>query len=141
MCKQYIFNIFGLTLIETMIALLVFSVGVLGVASMQVGSMYYNAKARRATCDSVAASDSLETILSLPYDDPLLRDPDDGYEPSSPDHGPFKIAATPTTVEWEVDDQYPIPNTKRVSITVRTTGKDGIFRVFKYDFIKAKGIV
>ncbi len=141
MCKHSILSIFGLTLLETLIALLILSVGILGVASMQVGSIRNNAKARRATCDSVAASESLETILALPYDDPLLRDVDGGYKPSSPDHGPFKIAITLSTIEWEVDDHFPVPNTKRVSITVRMTGKSGMSRVFKYDYIKAKGLV
>lgn len=140
MCKRYVLDIFGLTLIETMIALLVLSVGVMGVASMQVGSMHNDARARRATRDSVAASETLEMILSLPYDDPLLRDTDDGYKPSRPDHGPFSFTATPSTIEWEVDDQFPVPNAKRVSITVRMTGSDGISRIFRYDYIKAKGI-
>jgi type IV pilus assembly protein PilV len=131
----------GLTLLETMIALLVFSVGVLAVASMQVGSMQMNGKARRATCDSVAASDYMETIVSLPYDDPLLGDPDDGFAPGSPDHGPFNIVTTFSTIEWEVDDQFPVPNTKRVSITVRISGNEGSFKVFTYEYIKAKGFV
>jgi hypothetical protein len=131
----------GLTLLETMIALFVFSVGVLGVASMQVGSMQMNAKAHRATCDSVAACKYLEAILALPFDDPLLRDPDDGFAPDSPDHGPFKIEATHSTIEWEVDDQFPVPNTKRVSITVRISGNPMPSKVFTYEYIKAKGFV
>jgi len=141
MILKYISGQAGLTLLETMIALFVFSVGVLGVASMQVNSMHMNAEARRATCDSIAASEYLEAILAVPYDDPLLRDPDDGFAPGSADHGPFKIKATNSTIEWEVDDRFPVPNTKRISITVRTIGNTLPSKVFTYEYIKAKGFV
>jgi hypothetical protein len=124
-----------------MIALMVFSVGVLGVASMQAVSMKMNGKARWASLDVVAASEYLEAILALPFDDPLLGDPDDGFAPGRPDHGPFKITATRSTIEWEVDDQFPAPNTKRVSITVRRPGKHNASKVFTYEYIKARGFL
>ena len=141
MTSKFICNPAGLTLLETIIALLIFSVAVLGVAAMQISSMHSNGMARRATCDSVSASEFLETILSLPYDDPLLSDPDNGYVPSNPDHGPFKVAATPSTIEWEVDDEFPAANTKRVRITVRMPGNGDTVRAFTWDYIKAKDFV
>ena len=79
MTSKFVSSQEGMTLLETMIALLVFSVGVLGVASMQVGSMQMNAKAHWATCDIVAASEYLEAILSLPFDDPLRPNPNRSY--------------------------------------------------------------
>jgi prepilin-type N-terminal cleavage/methylation domain-containing protein len=141
MTSKFVSSQEGMTLLETMIALLVFSVGVLGVASMQVGSMQMNAKAHWATCDIVAASEYLEAILSLPFDDPLLEDPDDGFAPGNPDHGPFKLPIPLSTIEWEVDDQFPAPNTKRVSVTVRKSGNTSSSKVFTYEYIKAKGFM
>lgn len=129
----------GLTLLENMIALLIFSIVLLGSASMQVHSMKINAEARRAFRHSIAVTESLETILALPFDDPLIRDPDDGYAPAAADHGPFRIASGRATIEWEVDDRFPVPDAKRVSITVRTSGAPGRQKVFTYDYIKAKG--
>lgn len=129
----------GMTLLETMIALLVFSIGVLGVASMQVCGMSNNARALANTYDSAAACQYLETISVLPFDDPLLSDPDDGYAPDDPDHGPFVIPATLSTIEWEVDDQFPIDNAKRISVIIRRRGQDIAGGIPTYDYIKIKG--
>lgn len=131
----------GMTLLETMIALLIFSIGIMGVASMQVCSMYNNAKALRATYDSAAICQRLEAIHSLPFDDPLLSDPDAGYAPSSPDHGPFEVPTTRSTIEWEIDDQFAVPNAKRVSVTVRFNARHGTTKVLTYEYIKIKGVM
>jgi prepilin-type N-terminal cleavage/methylation domain-containing protein len=131
----------GLTLIENMIAMLIFTVVLLAVASMQVRSMKINTKARRQLRHSVAVAETLEAILALPFDDPLLRDVDDGYSPASADHGPFEVASSSATIEWEVDDRFPVTDAKRVSITIRTTGDSGRRKVFTYDYIKIKGFV
>ena len=128
----------GLTLIEVMIALAVFSVGILAVASMQDISMRSLAKARRAMFDSAAAGGQLERILSLPYNDPLLADPDSGYSLDSPDHGPFPVSATGSSIEWEVQDDYPASGTKRITVTVRKKGGAGGVRPMTYEYVKSK---
>jgi prepilin-type N-terminal cleavage/methylation domain-containing protein len=133
------FNRRGVTLLENMIAMLIFTIVLLGAASMQVRSMRINAEARRAFHHSLVATEYLETILALPFDDPLLADPDDGYAPAVADHGPFMIASGRGTIEWEVDARFPVPDTKRVSITVRTSGDPGRRKVSTYDYIKTKG--
>ena len=121
-----------MTLLETIIALLIFSIGVMGIASMQLCSMFNNAK---------AACRYLETILSLPFEDPLLSDPDDGYGPSDPDHGPFVVPSTSSIIEWEVDDQFPAANTKRISLWVRSGGSGKSAPVITFEYIKAKGVM
>ena len=129
----------GMTLLETIIALLIFSIGILGVASMQVCGMSNDARALSSTYDSIAACERLETIAALPFEDPLLSDPDDGYAPSNPDHGPFVLTATLSTIEWEVDDQFPISNAKRISIKVRMHGQGFGNGISTYEYIKIKG--
>jgi prepilin-type N-terminal cleavage/methylation domain-containing protein len=141
MLSNHSHDIRGMTLLETMIALLIFSIGVLGIASMQVCSMFNNAKALRLTEDEAAACRYLETILALPFEDPLLSDPDDGYAPSNPDHGPFVVASTSSTIEWEVDDQFPVNNAKRITLWVRLGGQGGSAPVLSFEYIKAKGVV
>ena len=131
----------GLTLVDSMIALLLFSVGILGTLSMQTVSLHMNAQSRIQTCEIATASQYLESMLSLPFNDPLLQDSDNGFSPDTPDHGPFLIAATHSTVEWEVDDQFPLRDSKRVAITIRIAGKEGPRKVFRYEFIKARGFV
>ena len=129
----------GLTLIENMVALLIFTAALMGVASLQVYSMKVDGEARRAFHHSMAATEQLETILALPFDDPLLRDTDNGYTPEVADHGPFKIAESRATIEWEVDDRFAVPDAKRVSITIRTPGGGGRRKEFTYNYIKTRG--
>jgi Tfp pilus assembly protein PilV len=129
----------GLTLLENMIALLIFTMILVGAASMQVHSMRINGEARRTLRQSMAASEYLETILALPFDDPLLSDPDDGYAPAVADHGPFRIASGRSTIEWEVDDRFPVADAKRVSVTIRTSGNPGRRNIFTYEYMKTKG--
>ncbi len=128
----------GMTLVEVMIALLIFSVGIMAVANMQITSMNSIATARKGIVNSVAAGGQMESILSKAYSDRLLIDRDDGFDPDSPDHGPFTIADSRSTIEWEVDDDFPAPNTKRIAVTVRWQGRGGVWRTFTYDYVKSR---
>lgn len=120
-----------------MIALTIFSIGILAVASMACTGMRGITIALRTTYQSLAAGAYIEDILSRPYGDALLVDTDNGYAPCSPDHGPFEVDTTPATIEWEVDDDFPAPGTKRISLTVRHNGR-GRMRTITYEYVKAK---
>lgn len=128
----------GLTLVEVMIALLIFTIGILAVAGMQLNSMRSTADAGKRLYDSVAASRELEKILSQPYDHPSLQDVDRGYHVDTPDHGPFPIQPGGSTVEWEVQDDFPTPASKRITVTIRSFGSNGQRRSFSYDYLKAR---
>lgn len=129
----------GLTLLENMIALLIFSVVLLGVAAMQVHSSKIYVESRRAFYNDMIATEYLETILALPFDDPLLSDPDNGYAPAVADHGPFRIASGRGTIEWEVEDRFPVPDAKRVQITIRAAGDPGRRKLIIYEYMKTRG--
>jgi prepilin-type N-terminal cleavage/methylation domain-containing protein len=133
------FNCRGLTLLENLVAMLIFTVVLLGAASMQIHSVKINAEARRDFSRSMVATEYLETLLALPFDDPLLTDPDDGFAPAVADHGPFKILSGRGTVEWEVDGRLPVRDAKRVSITIRTPDDPGCRKAFTYEYMKTKG--
>lgn len=115
----------GLTLLEVMMALTLFTVGILAVAGMQGVSMKTVGNAHRQTRQSVSAANLIEEILAKPYDHPLLADGDNGYEPGSPDHGPYSVGGCAATVEWEVQDDFPVKGTKRISVTVRPSATGG----------------
>ena len=70
----------GYTLIEIMIAMAVFAVGILAIFSMQITSTGSNALARGLTENYTAAVDKTEELLALPYDDADLN-PDPGVQP------------------------------------------------------------
>ena len=129
----------GVTLLENMIAIFVFTLVLLGSASMQIHSIKLNAEARRTLLQSMFATECLETVLALPFNDSLLSDPDDGYAPDVADHGPFRIASGRGTIEWEVDDRFPVPDAKRVSVTIRTSGDPDRRKIFTYEYMKTRG--
>ncbi|MFZ5776524.1 MAG: type IV pilus modification PilV family protein [Thermodesulfobacteriota bacterium] len=64
----------GMTLVEAMIAVSIFAVGILAVATMQTLAMRSSSTAfERTSANSVALS-VLETIKQLPFDNPNLTD-------------------------------------------------------------------
>jgi type IV pilus modification protein PilV len=62
-------NVQGFTLIEVLIAMAIFAIGVLAVTSMQMRSISLNTSARLQTEASTLAVDWMERLLVLPYDD------------------------------------------------------------------------
>ena len=57
----------GFTLIEVLIAMAIFSIGILGVGTMQIRSTTGNTSARIRTEASIWAQDRVETLMLLSY--------------------------------------------------------------------------
>jgi len=57
----------GFTLIEILIAMAIFSIGILGVATMQISSVNGNSNARRHLEASAFAQGLIESTLSIPF--------------------------------------------------------------------------
>jgi len=57
----------GFTLIEVLIALVILSVGILGVAKMQLSAIKGNTIARKHTQLIIAAQNQIELIMQMPY--------------------------------------------------------------------------
>lgn len=129
----------GLTLVEVMIALAIFSVGILAVAAMQNVGMAAMTRARSGSDHARQAAAQIETILSMDYDDPALADGDNGYYPETPDHGPQPLAGVKASIEWEVDDDFPFPGTKRIGVTVRPQAHGQGVPVV-YGYVKARNL-
>ena len=120
----------GFTLIEVLIAMAIFSIGILAVGSMQLRSTSGNTNARIGTEASVWAQDRVETLMLLPYTDPAL---DKNNNPHQVIEGGGLY-----TVVWNVYDSsgatppgYPLwgvtpaANTKIIHVTV--AGPKGTF--------------
>lgn len=84
----------GYTLIEVLIAIAVFSIGILAVAAMQTTSVQGNASARRVTEATALAENQIESLLELPYDDNDL----------DPALNPHEVTQGPYTINWNVTD-------------------------------------
>ncbi len=101
----------GFTLMELMVSLSIFAIGLLGVASMQTSGILGTATAKWHTESSSFASTEIERILTLPYSDADL---------TAGDHGP--VVKDKYSIQWNVADDRPIANTKTLKIQV--TWKD-----------------
>lgn len=66
----------GFTLLEVMIALAIFAIGILGVAQMQIQAVNANAYSRTATEATIFAQGQIEQLLVRPYDHADLTDTD-----------------------------------------------------------------
>lgn len=149
MAKYILNNRSGFTLLEVLIALFIFSIGILGVNAMQLTSIQGNGKANRITEASSVAADRIEQILSMPYDsDTNLIDDDgdgliDGADlkeqyvdvnangnaglndlPPNTDVGPVPSVDGNYQIYWNVAEDYPLVNTKTVRIIVDPPGNE-----------------
>ena len=118
----------GFSLIEVLIALTVFSVGILAVASMQTTATGGNAKAHYISEATGWAADRMEILLNLDYDDPLLDDSagtnagtaglDDGKTAGTTADGNATSTDGQYTIYWNVAADQPIANVKTVRVIV-----------------------
>jgi len=101
----------GFTLIETLLAMAIFSIGILAVGSMQIAGVNNNASARMRTEATVLASEKVEELMSLDYDDPLLDS--DQHSESSPNNI--------YCIQWSATEDSPTPAAKTIALSVRWT--------------------
>ncbi|MBW2604473.1 MAG: prepilin-type N-terminal cleavage/methylation domain-containing protein [Deltaproteobacteria bacterium] len=112
----------GFTLIEVLIAVTIFAVGLLAIAAMQTSAIRVNSTAGRITELSTRGIDALEGLMSLPYSDPWL-DPA-GNPPNTDLAGnTHQVMTEGYLVSWDIFDDTPTPNTKRIELTVSGNGK------------------
>jgi prepilin-type N-terminal cleavage/methylation domain-containing protein len=123
----------GYTLIEVTIAMAIFAIGILAIASLQVRAISHNQSARWATEAGAWAQSQVETLMGLNYGDPLLAL---GNHPPAPlqVEGGYRIT-------WNVaDNSANVANTKRITVTARRNAAIVGARVVNLVFVKADGV-
>jgi type IV pilus assembly protein PilV len=113
----------GYTLIEVLIALTIFAVGMLAVAGMQTSGIRMNSTAGKLTNLSTWGMDKIEELSALSYSDPLL---DSAGNPHQEILGNY-------TISWTVIDDNPVTNTQNITVTVTGQGKREEFCILKPD--------
>jgi type IV pilus assembly protein PilV len=111
----------GYTLIEVLIALTIFAVGLLAVAGMQTAAVRMNSTADKLTNLSTWGMDKIEELSALPYSDPLLDSAVNPYQEQLGDY----------TISWTVIKNNPIKDTKHITVTVTGRGKRAEFGILK----------
>lgn len=116
----------GYTLIEVLISLTLFSVGMLAIASMQISGIRGNATAKWHTEASTWSADRLERLMTRDYAHADL---------TSGSHGP--VTEGLYTINWTVSANDPINNVKTIDVTVSwkdgTMSKNNTFSFYKAD--------
>jgi prepilin-type N-terminal cleavage/methylation domain-containing protein len=116
----------GFTLIEVLIAMAIFSIGILAVGSMQLSATRGSSSARLSTEAVILAQSQAETLILLPYNSSPALD--------TGSHGPNTVGVY--RVRWEVWDTAtgptpwgvtPAVNTKIIQV-VATSLKGGVRR-------------
>jgi prepilin-type N-terminal cleavage/methylation domain-containing protein len=129
----------GFSLLEVVVALGIFSIGILAIAGLQITATSGNAKARFSTEAATLAQDVVERLLSIDYD----RD-------SVPLRSEFNTASNGTrayqdpsgryTIDWAVSGpDTPIDRAVTINVTVRWWAY-GIPRRYNLNFIKTEEI-
>ena len=108
----------GFTLIEVLMALSVFAIGALAVASLQITSGKSNRTGNEITMAINLASDQMENFISLPFDDAALS--------TDPDENPHVDNLDKYNLQWVVTDTDlnadGAPDAKLINLTVSWSG-------------------
>jgi len=99
----------GFTLIEVLVAIVILSIGIIALTSMQTAGIKGNATANILTVGGNWGATKIEQIFAMDYDEL-----ENGSSTSA--NGNYQIT-------WTVTEDYPMPDTKSVDISV--SGKDG----------------
>ena len=116
----------GFTLIEVLIALTIFAVGLLAIAAMQTSAIRMNSTAGHLTDLSTWGMDQLEQLMSLPYSDPWLDpagNPPSGVDSAGNTHL-FKTPDKRYQLQWTITNNYLTTNAKLIQLTVTGEGKN-----------------
>jgi type IV pilus assembly protein PilV len=120
----------GFTLIEVLIAITIFAVGLLAVAAMQNSAILMNSTAGKLTNLSTWGMDKIEELSALPYTDPWLEE--DGNPPNNDSAGnTHREVSGDYTVSWTVLDDNPLPSCKNITVTVTGRGKTAVISFLK----------
>lgn len=139
----------GFTLLEVLIALVIFAVGILGVATMQISAIKGNSKGRQISEATDAVSSRIEMLISLDYVDIVDTNgngtdqdlDDDGVDDDGGNFGlDDNTLATADGTEivngytlfWNVAVDHPTNRTK----TIRVFVEGPQIQTFSFDMVK-----
>lgn len=153
----------GFTLIEVLLALAIFAIGILSLQAMQLAAIQGNATAQRLTAGSTWAAHRIERLRRLDYADPLLQETNidgDGGLDETAEEGKVRADhlvtlnangsehltkngdavppnAIPYFVYWNVAPNNAVPNTLKIRVHTVWTDR-GQQKTTVMDYVKPK---
>jgi type IV pilus assembly protein PilV len=129
-------NSAGFTMIEVLMALVIFSIGILAVFAMQISAINQNAAARMQSEATGLAVHTMERLISAPYDHDDL-DADENDNPHQQTIGAYRVQWNVTTpaVGDPVYDGIPV---KMIALTVDSDNPNA--RPVTLSFIRGQGL-
>ena len=124
----------GFTIIEVVIAISILAVGLLGVAAMQTSAIQVNSAAGQMTARINWAQDKMEELKALAFSDPWLEAAGNPTGVDSAGNTHEQTTSDGYTVRWDIADNSPVPNTKRIVVTVTGKGKTSQLTCMKTDW-------
>jgi len=107
----------GFSLIEILIAITIFAIGMLAVGKMQITAIKGNSFANDLTKATTLAQDRMEKLIGLSYTDTDLNATAlDHNDPNNPVDGRYNIS-------WNIATNTPIINTKTIRVNVGWTDR------------------
>jgi type IV pilus assembly protein PilV len=128
------------TLLETVIALGILSVGVLGVAASLLTALKFSTNSRAASQAMYLAEEQVEIMRLMQPADVLAMVPDDNFfdDPSNPiDPDPGDDDSTQFVRRWRIQDDTPEDGMMTITIEVDYTDRLGITRTVDLRTLKA----
>lgn len=117
----------GFTLVELLVSITILAVGLLGIASLQVQSIRYNAGANTRSATISVAQGIMEEILALDGQNPVFESTATGVvwdlDADTAATDLVLPGAGSYTAVWDVTTDDPLARVARVTVTV--TGPDG----------------
>lgn len=112
----------GFSLIELLIALTIFAVGLLGIAGLQITSIQQNSQANTRSLSTALAQGIAEEVLSLSESNPVFQSDNNNMtwdlDPGSANTYLDFPAGGRYTATWSVDSNNPSTRIARVTVTV-----------------------
>ena len=123
----------GFTLIEIMIAMVVFLIGILGVTAMQISAVKGNSSASGLSEAVIIAQDKMEELMMLDYQTAAVLF--NGNHADVHDSGQASTF-TQYNISWNITDNAPANELKTIIVTVTWT-QNGVNRLVVLDSVKA----
>ena len=127
----------GFTLLELLIAISIFAIGLLSIAGMQITAIRTNSSANTLTAGSALAAGILEEVLAWPADEaPLTSNSSNNawdFDPSksSGSYSKFINGSGQYTATYSVETNYGSADLSRITVVVTGNGRTSTVVGFK----------